>query len=217
MIRSTKQNRSGDASPKASSELPYLLRQYAGRRRLTLLAIDINVCDVTLGLIEATETRIKILEYRRVKRPINWITFVRKVNAYSMRVHRRPAKSWLKYLKARESAWINEAVNAVCKARYGAVVMEDLTPRELVRRLNSEDPDLANRYKTWPLAKVIRRITKACEKRGITLIKIPPQHMSHVCPRCYERMQDCGRLELVRGPKPRWGRWDLNPRPSGVF
>ena len=196
MNRSNNKTWSGDASPKASSELPYLLRRYAERRRLTLLAIDINVCDVTLGLIEATETRVKILEYRRVKRPINWITFVRKVNAYSMRVHRRPATNWLKYLKARESAWINEVVNAICKTRCDAVVMEDLTPHELVRRLNSEDPELANRYKTWPLAKIIRRITRACEKRGITLIKIPPQYTSHLCPRCYERMQDCGRRRV---------------------
>jgi len=196
MNRSRKQTESGDASPKASSGMPYLLRQYAEKRRLTLIAVDINVCDVTLGLIEATESRIKVLEYRRVKRPVNWITFVRKVNAYSMRVHDRPATRWLKYLKARENAWINDVVDSVCKTRCDAVILEDLTPDTLVRRLDSEDPDLANRYKTWPLAKILRRLTRACQKRGITLIKIPPQYTSHICPRCYERMHDCGRRRV---------------------
>lgn len=181
----------------ATRMLPTLLTTYAGKGRLLLLTVDIGVCDVALGLIELGDY-LRVLNRTRIHRPVHLISFVRRVNRRSMRIHKRPASSWLRYLKAREHQWVSDTVHAVVAAgkKVDAVVIEDLNNEALKRKLRSEDPDTSARYSTWMPAKLQRRIIAACVNKNIPILKIPPQYSSHICPRCSRMMADAGRRRV---------------------
>ncbi|MEM4766173.1 MAG: transposase [Nitrososphaerota archaeon] len=189
-----------DMRGKPGQGLPHELVQYQQARELKLVTVDVNVSDVTIGAIRLTETRIYPAKRLRVKRPIHLISFVRKINRYSMKVHKRPASSWLAYLRARENQWINDSVATIIRTAKdfdaALIVVEDLNARALRQKLRSKDPELAQRYSTWPIAKILRRLERACEKRGIKLMKVPPQFSSHICPRCHSIMTDHGRRRV---------------------
>ncbi|MEM4304300.1 MAG: transposase [Candidatus Caldarchaeum sp.] len=181
----------------ATRMLPTLLTTYAGKGRLLLLTVDIGVCDVALGLIELGDY-LRVLNRTRIHRPVHLISFVRRVNRRSMRIHKRPASSWLRYLKAREHQWVSDTVHAVVAAgkKVDAVVIEDLNNEALKRKLKSKDPDASARYSTWMPAKLQRRIIAACVNKNIPILKIPPQYSSHICPRCSRMMIEAGRRRV---------------------
>lgn len=113
-----------------------------------------------IGLIELTIARIYSLKRMRVKRPVHLISFVRRVNRRSMKIHRRLASIWLKYLRAREGQWVNDSISTMLKLarKFDAapIVIEDLDAQGLKQKLKSKDPDLAQRCSTWPLIKLMR-------------------------------------------------------------
>jgi|GEM_PF-3362443 len=106
-----------------------------------------------------------------------------------MRIHRRPAASWLRYGRNIENDWINKTVGLIKKllSNADAVVIEDLTPQQLRRKLKSKNPEKAMLFQTWPLRKIMRRIN-AVAARTNKLQVIPPQYTSSICPSCNNLM-----------------------------
>lgn len=167
-----------------------------------MVAIDVNVCDVSVGVIEFGSVRVRVLRRTRIKRPVHLISFVKRVNRRSQRLHDKPASEWLRYLNAREDQWINDSVSSIIKLakETDAVVIEDLDAAALRRKLRSEDPELSARYSTWAPAKLARRMEAACRSRGLLLLRVNPAYTSHLCPRCCHTMTDYGRRR-VRCPR----------------
>ena len=196
-------------SGKPNQGFPRELLSYMEKKSIRFVTADANVSDVTIGVVELAEMRIRLLKRLRVKRPIHLISFIRRVSRRSMKTYGRPASNWLTYLKARENQWINDSIHAIIKSvrDFGAdaVIVEALDARSLRLKLKSRDPELSQRYSTWPVAKFLRRLERACEKRSIRLIKVPPQFSSHICPRCHSRMTNRGRRRVKC---PRCGRED---------
>ena len=73
-------------NPAQFARKPELLTTYLRKKQLRLISVDINVKDITIGIVEVTETRVKLVKVHRVKRPINIISFVRRVNMESQRI-----------------------------------------------------------------------------------------------------------------------------------
>ncbi|MDJ0270697.1 MAG: zinc ribbon domain-containing protein [Aigarchaeota archaeon] len=163
-----------------------------------LLAVDVNVSDLIASKIEARQI-IRVLGYSRTRRRVDKILFVRKVNRRSMKIHRRPATSWLRYAKNLEDDWVNKSVALVKRLSAGvdAIVMEDLDAGRLRAKLKSRDPGRAMLFSTWPIAKLLRRIRRVAEKTG-KLITIPPHYTSTICPICNELMtHEAGRWDRL--------------------
>jgi IS605 OrfB family transposase len=164
--------------------IPRLLKLYLSKRFIRIIAVDINVEDVTIGVFEVRQL-IRPIKYIRTRRPIGKLLFIRKVNRLSMRVHRRPATSWLRYGRNIENDWINKTVGLIKKllGNADAIVIEDLTPKQLRRKLKSKNPEKTMLFQTWPLRKIMRRINTVAARTS-KLQAIPPQYTSSICPNC---------------------------------
>jgi len=161
-----------------------LLERYARKGFLRVVSVDVNVTDVIASTIEVRQL-IRVMGYSRVRRRAHKLLFVRRVNRFSMRVHRRPAYSWLRYGRNLENDWVNQSVGLVKKLaqQADAVVVEDLDPKTLKARLRSKDPRMAMLLSAWPVAKILRRLHGMAAKLG-KLVIIPPHYTSSLCPRC---------------------------------
>jgi len=180
-------------------ELPPLLEKYLRKGRLRLVTVDVNVEDVTIAEIEVLQL-IHVIRYYRVRRNTGKLLFVRRVNRRSMRLHGRPASSWLRYAKNLDNEWVNKSVGLVKKLVQSAdaVVIEDLDSRRLKLKLKSRDPEKALLFSSWPVAKIVRRITAMARKAG-KLLTVPPHYSSRLCPKCNSIMKhEDGRWDRLR-------------------
>lgn len=161
-----------------------LLRRYVLNGVVQVVTVDVNVEDVTVALFEVGQL-VHVKAYRRARRNTGKLLFIRRVDRRSMRLHGRPATSWLKYSRNIENQWVNEAVGLVKKLGgvVDAVVVEDLSPAQLKAKLKSRNPDKAYVLSRWPVAKIMRRIAAYAEKSG-KLLTVPPHYTSSLCPRC---------------------------------
>ena len=183
-------------------ELPPLLQRYLCKGRLRLVTIDVNVEDVTIAEVEVLQL-IHVVKYYRVRRNTGKLLFVRKVNRRSMRLHGRPASSWLKYAKNLDNDWINKSVGLVKKLvrSADAVVIEELDSKQLKLKLKSKDPEKALLFSSWPIAKIVRRITAMARKAG-KLLTVPPHYSSRLCPKCNSMMKhEDGKWDRLRCEK----------------
>jgi ribosomal protein S27AE len=189
MIRRKRWRDDGLHPGREDGSRPRLIMNYLMKGYVRLIAVDVNVEDVTIGVFKVWQL-IKIERYIRVRRPIGKILFVRKVNRYSMKVHRRPASSWLRYARNVENDWINKTVGLIKKMskRVDAVIVEELSTKQLKASLKSKDPEKSLLFSSWPVAKILRRIKAFAEKKR-KLFTIPPQYTSRVCPRCNSMMK----------------------------
>jgi transposase len=189
MIRRKRWRDDGFHPGREDGSRPRLIMNYLMKGYVRLIAVDVNVEDVTIGVFKVWQL-IKIERYIRVRRPIGKILFVRKVNRYSMKVHRRPASSWLRHAKNVENDWINKTVGLIKKMskRVDAIIVEELSTKQLKASLKSKDPEKSLLFSSWPVAKILRRI-KAFAERKRKLLTIPPQYTSRVCPRCNSMMK----------------------------
>ena len=183
-------------------ELPPLLKEYLRKGRLRLVTVDVNVEDVTIAEIEVLQL-IHVVRYYRVRRNTGKLLFVRKVNRRSMRLHGRPAASWLKYAKNLDNEWVNKSVGLVKKLvqTADAVIIEELDNRRLKLKLKSKDPEKALLFSSWPVAKIVRRITAMARKAG-KLLTVPPHYSSRLCPKCNSMIRhESGRWDRLRCEK----------------
>ena len=179
-----------------------LLERYARKGFLRLVSVDVNVTDMIASTIEVRQL-IHVIKYMRIRRRVHKPLFVRRVNRYSMKVHGRPAYSWLRYGNNLENEWVNQSVGLVKKLvrQADAVVVEDLEPKSLKARLRSKDPRRAMLLSTWPVAKILRRLYGMSAKLD-KLVVIPPHYTSSLCPRCNALMNhERGRWDRLICPK----------------
>ena len=67
------------------------------------------------------------------------------MNRHSVRLHGRPASSWLRYAKNLDNEWVNKSVRLLKKLiqNADAVIIEELDSRQLKLKLKSKDPEKA--------------------------------------------------------------------------
>jgi len=166
-----------------------LLQRYSRKKFLRMVVVDINVVDVIVAEVEVGML-LRFKRYWRVSRNVGKLLFVRRVNRRSLKTHGRPALNWLRYAVNLDNDWVNKSVALVKKlsSNSQAVVLEQLDSAQLKRKLRAKDPEKAYVISSWPVAKLIRRLSTLSEKIG-KLVTVPPHYTSSLCPRCNKLMK----------------------------
>ncbi len=162
-----------------------------------MVVVDVNVRDIIVAEVEVG-LLIRFRGYKRVSRNVGKLLFVRRVNRRSLRIHGRPAYAWLRYARNLDNDWVNKSAGLVKRlaSNTQAVVLERLNAGQLKQRLKAKDPEKSHIISSWPIAKLIRRLSTACEKMG-KLVTVPPHYTSSLCPKCNK---------LMKHEKGRWDR-----------
>jgi len=154
-----------------------------------ILSIDINLDDVCCAIYKVNANNYKRLFINRIKWNIAEWQRVRKIDEFTKKRYKTPAKRLWRKLKLRNAGICqrlsNEIVKNAMKYDVKAIVYEDLS-----NNFKNKDEDFNYKIRMWFYGKILNYLISIANWNKISTIYVDPKDTSKKCPKCNGELKE---------------------------